>query len=184
LLFRIARHQGERYLLSWSIRQHAYDKSRSCAGENRRGQTVRCPAAGRPRAAELAYSIRQPPFSFPDKIFPSIRPAEIYDLRLPLIVIGPAGSGKTASPGKDEAGPGADSVRHLSPYLVENSRNLYYASTTKTRSGPDFLSFREYLETLRVPEGREVSYSQFSVWLGGFPSATGGDPQAVRGIPA
>jgi hypothetical protein len=51
----------------------------------------------------------------------------------------------------------------LSPYLVENSRNLYYAQHYENEDqNLTFLSFREYLETLRVPEGREIGYGQFT----------------------
>ncbi len=178
LLFKIARHQGESYLLILEvIRQHAYDKSRFLRGA-KIDETKLVPLAqppAEPELPELAYvNPASRHFHFLDKIL-SFDPVqqEIYDLRLPLIVIGPAGSGKTAiTLEKMKQARGRVLYVTLSPYLVENSRNLYYAQHYENEDQDlTFLSFREYLETLRVPAGREVSYSQFAGWLGRFPKA-------------
>ena len=178
LLFKIARHQGESYLLILDvIRQHAYDKSRFLRGakidEAKLVPLAQPPAE--PELPELAYvNPANRHFHFLDKIL-SFDPVqqEIYDLRLPLIVIGPAGSGKTAiTLEKMKQARGRILYVTLSPYLVENSRNLYYAQHYENEEQDlTFLSFREYLETLRVPEGREISYSRFAGWLGRFPKA-------------
>ena len=178
LLFRIARHQGESYLLILDvIRQHAYDKSRFLRGA-KIDEAKLVPLAQPPAETdlpELAYvNPANRHFHFLDKIL-SFDPVqqEIYELRLPLIVIGPAGSGKTAiTLEKMKQARGRMLYVTLSPYLVENSRNLYYAQHYENEDQDlTFLSFREYLETLRVPEGREISYSQFAGWLGRFPKA-------------
>ncbi len=178
LLFKIARHQGESYLLILDvIRQHAYDKSRFLRGakidEAKLIPLAQPPAD--PELPELAYvNPANRHFHFLDKIL-SFDPVQqdIYDLRLPLIVIGPAGSGKTAiTLEKMKQARGRMLYVTLSPYLVENSRNLYYAQHYENDDQDlTFLSFREYLETLRVPEGREISYSRFAGWLARFPKA-------------
>lgn len=50
-----------------------------------------------------------------------------------------------------------------SPYLADNARNIYYANHYENDDQKiSFLSFREFLETIRVPEGREVKYSVFA----------------------
>jgi hypothetical protein len=178
LLFKIARHRGERYLLILEvIRQHAYEKSRFLRGA-RIDETKLVPLAKPPEdgeVLELPYvNPRDRHFHFLDKII-SFDPVqrEIYDLSLPLIVIGPAGSGKTAiTLEKMKQARGRILYVTLSPYLVENSRNLYYAHHYEnTDQDLIFLSFREYLETLRVPEGREITYSAFAGWLARFPKA-------------
>ncbi|MDV7394462.1 hypothetical protein RZS08_23975, partial [Arthrospira platensis SPKY1] len=104
---------------------------------------------------ELSYvNPRDRRIHFLDKII-SFDPVqrEIYDLSPPLIVIGPAGSGKTAiTLEKLKQARGRILYVTLSPYLVENSRNLYYAQHYENADQDlAFLSFREYLETLRVP---------------------------------
>ena len=58
----------------------------------------------------------------------------------------------------------------LSSYLADNSRNIYYAHHYENDDQEiSFLSFREYLETMRVPAGREITYSLFAGWLMRFP---------------
>ena len=178
LLFKIARHQGQSYILILDvIRQHAYDQSRFLRGakidEAKLVPLVQPPVES--ELLELAYvNPASRHFHFLDKIL-SFDPVQqdIYDLRLPLIVIGPAGSGKTAiTLEKMKQARGRMLYVTLSPYLVENSRNLYYAQHYENDEQElTFLSFREYLETLRVPQGREISYSRFAGWLARFPKA-------------
>jgi hypothetical protein len=54
-----------------------------------------------------------------------------------------------------------------SSFLVQNARNLYYANNYQNdaQEEVDFLSFREYLETITVPEGREINRKEFERWL-------------------
>jgi hypothetical protein len=54
----------------------------------------------------------------------------------------------------------------LSRYLADNSRNIYYSHHYENEEQEiAFLSFREYLETMRVPEGKEITYRAFAGWL-------------------
>jgi hypothetical protein len=177
LLFKILRYQGESYALILEvIRQHAYEKSRFLRGAAIDEAKIPPLAPGQASDAglpELGYvNPDHRRFHFLDKII-SFDPAqqEIYDLPLPLIVIGPAGSGKTAlTLEKMKRAGGRILYVTLSPYLVENSRNLYYAHHYENEDQElVFLSFREYLETLRVPEGREIAYNVFAGWMARFP---------------
>jgi len=52
-----------------------------------------------------------------------------------------------------------------SPFLVQNARDLYYASGySNDEQNVDFLSFREYLESIHVPEGKEMVPRVFAGW--------------------
>ncbi|WP_219079201.1 UvrD-helicase domain-containing protein [Vibrio parahaemolyticus] len=53
-----------------------------------------------------------------------------------------------------------------SPYLVQNAREQYYSDNyhNDQQEQVDFLSFTEYLETIQVPEGREVTRQDFQAW--------------------
>ncbi|EXI81659.1 MAG: putative recombination protein RecB [Candidatus Accumulibacter appositus] len=57
-------------------------------------------------------------------------------------------------------------VTHSS-YLAQSARDLYYANGFE-RSGQEavFLSYREFVESIRVPPGREASWRDFAGWFG------------------
>ena len=84
----------------------------------------------------------------------------------PLIVIGSAGSGKTVlTLEKLKLLSGHVLYVSLSPYLVEASRRLFESSSPDTdRLEVEFLSFAELLASVRVPEGREISFTDFNTW--------------------
>ncbi|MCF7888802.1 MAG: UvrD-helicase domain-containing protein [Victivallales bacterium] len=92
---------------------------------------------------------------------------EVFNLRTPIIIIGSAGSGKTVLT--------LEKLKHLhgdglyvtlSPYLVENSRNLYYSNYyVNDKQNIDFLSFREFIETIKIPAGKEISVESFNEWF-------------------
>nr|WP_306671098.1 UvrD-helicase domain-containing protein [Endozoicomonas sp. SESOKO1] len=53
-----------------------------------------------------------------------------------------------------------------SPFLVQSARNLYYAHHyDNEEQNVEFLSFREFLESIRVPAGREVTLKDFEGWF-------------------
>ena len=53
-----------------------------------------------------------------------------------------------------------------SAYLAQSARALYDAhGYENAEQGAEFLSLREFLETLRVPAGREVSFTAFQGWF-------------------
>jgi hypothetical protein len=91
---------------------------------------------------------------------------EAYRHPAPLIVIGSAGSGKTAvTLARLREAEGRVLYVTLSAYLAQSARALHAAlGFDNPKQEVDFLSYRELLETLRVPSGREVTLPLFSAW--------------------
>ena len=172
LLFSIYRFQDRAYILVLEhIAQHAYDKSRFL----RRGVKAdesKLPALDTPAGVEAEPLVYLNPklstFNVLNKVisFDDAQQA-IYTMPLPLIVIGSAGSGKTAltlEKMKESLGEVLYVTR--SPYLVRNSRDLYYALEYENDDQEvSFLSFAEYLASLRVPQGRELQFREFAQWF-------------------
>ena len=171
LLFALYRHDGERCALVLEyIPQHAYDKSRFLA----RGVSIdedRIPAVdaeAADQAPELSYlNPRVSRFHLLDKVLSFDEDQEtVYRQSPPLVIIGSAGSGKTAltlEKMKDASGDILYVTR--SPFLAQNARDLYYANGyCNEEQNVDFLSFREYLESIHVPEGREIGPRAFAKW--------------------
>jgi UvrD/REP helicase N-terminal domain len=172
LLFSIYRYQTEDYILLLEyIANHAYDKSRFLRGVTTLDET-KIPVLDKPpeqTPETLVYlNPKLPRFNLLNKIlsFDDAQEA-IYHLPTPLIVIGSAGSGKTAltlEKMKDAMGEVLYVTR--SPYLVRNSRDMYYAVGYENEHQElSFLSFTEYLASWRVPEGHEVSAHEFANWF-------------------
>ena len=92
---------------------------------------------------------------------------QVFRLPPPLIIIGSAGSGKTALMlEKLKLLSGEALYVTLSPFLAENARNLFYANHYENDGVEvDFLSFRELLETIHVPSGRELAFRDFEYWF-------------------
>jgi hypothetical protein len=171
LLFSLYRHQGERCALILEyIPQHAYEKSRFLA----RGVQIdeeRIPDA-EPEAADEAPDLpylnpRLHRFHLLDKVLSFDEDQEaVYRQPPPLVIIGSAGSGKTAltlEKMKDSSGDILYVTR--SPFLVQNARELYYANNWQNEEqAVDFLSFREYLESIHVPQGKEITPRVFAGW--------------------
>ncbi|HPM87871.1 MAG TPA: UvrD-helicase domain-containing protein [Bacteroidales bacterium] len=93
--------------------------------------------------------------------------AEILALSLPQIIIGSAGSGKTVLVlEKIKALRGKVLYITLSPFLAENSARLFYSNNYENEDlDVDFLSYREFIETLHMPEGREMDFKTFESWF-------------------
>lgn len=92
----------------------------------------------------------------------------IYRQPPPLILIGSAGSGKTAlTLEKMKSAEGEVLYVTHSAFLAKNARDLYYANGFE-HAGQEavFLSYREFIESIRVPTGREASWRNFSAWFG------------------
>ncbi len=171
LLFALYRHQGEHCALMLEyIPHHAYDKSRFLA----RGASIdedRIPSADSGAAGDapvLPYlNPRLHRFHLLDKVLSFDEDQEtVYQQSPPLVIIGSAGSGKTAltlEKMKDATGDILYVTR--SPFLVQNARELYYANGYgNDEQNVDFLSFREYLESIQVPEGKEITPRAFAGW--------------------
>jgi len=91
----------------------------------------------------------------------------IYSMPPPLVLVGSAGSGKTAlTLEKLRQTEGQVLYVTQSPWLAQSARGLYSAhSYENSKQDVQFLSYREFLETLHVPPGREVSYATFQGWF-------------------
>ncbi len=175
LLFSIYHHQEQSYaLLLEFIKNHAYQDSRFLR------QVVsidedKIPTLDRPEESSEKTLVYLNPnhnsFNLLDKIISfDDRQQSIYDLQPPLIVIGSAGSGKTAlTLEKMKQAIGDVLYVTLSAYLVKNSRDLYYAQHYDNPDQQvDFLSFQEFLESIQVPPGKPVTFQAFQQWFSRF----------------
>ncbi len=168
LLFKIVRYAGETYALMLEvIRQHDYSKSRFLNGAAVDESKIIYPDSE--PAEPIAYlNKNNSRFHWLDKVisFDEIQ-QEIYQTRPPVLIIGSAGSGKTALTLEKMKQTTGDIlyVTH-SPYLVQNSRNLYYSHQYQNDlQTVDFLSYQELIETIHVPAGREMTFKTFKEWV-------------------
>ena len=172
LLFSIYHFQGERYALILEfIKNHAYDRSRFLQGDAHIDEEKIpvvdqiAPEEGEP----LIYLNREHPnFNLLDKVisFDAIQ-QQIYALQPPMIVIGSAGSGKTALT-LEKMKQAVGDVLYItrSPYLVHHSRSGYFSLDYMNDSQEiDFLSFNDYLASIEVPDGREMPFRDFEQWF-------------------
>ncbi|MGC3997998.1 MAG: ankyrin repeat domain-containing protein [Anaeromyxobacter sp.] len=177
LLFKFGQHEGRRALLILEVvHNHDYARSRFLGGGEVREEDFE-PAAGRATAEawdglereRLAYlhptssvfHLLDKPLSFDDA------QSAVFGTPLPLIVIGSAGSGKTAlTLEKLKTLPGHGLYLTRSSFLVENARSLYYAHRyANDGQEVDFLSLSELVETIQVPSGREARWPDFAAWF-------------------
>jgi len=172
LLFSIYQHQQQNYALILEfIKNHAYQDSRFLRQVSSIDED-KIPVVLKPdeiNEKELVYlNPGHNSFNLLDKIISfDERQQSIYDLQPPLIVIGSAGSGKTAlTLEKMKQAVGDVLYVTQSAYLVKNSRDLYYAHHYDNPDQQiDFLSFQEFLESIRVPAGRPVTFQAFQQWF-------------------
>ncbi|HDR05810.1 MAG TPA: hypothetical protein ENN84_11285 [Candidatus Marinimicrobia bacterium] len=176
LLFSLGHHQNQIVILVLDIiRNHQYEKSKFLRGaviDEKKLQPFNKPELSEDRTPLVYINPNNSHFRMLDKIICfDPEQEDIYLHRLPSIVIGPAGSGKTAVIlEKMKTMHGRILYVTLSPYLAENSRNIYYSHQYENEKQEiNFLSFREFIETIRVPVGEEVSFQKFSFWYGRIP---------------
>lgn len=172
LLFTLVRHGDEVCALMLEvIANHDYGKSRFLRGAAI--DEAKIPDADAAEAvadaqvvrylnsAHTAIHLLDKPISFDD-----VQEA-IYRQPAPLIIIGSAGSGKTAlTLEKLKHAEGEVLYVTHSAYLAQSARSLYYAHGFEhTGQEAMFLSFREFIESIRVPIGREANWRDFSGWF-------------------
>lgn len=85
----------------------------------------------------------------------------------PLVIVGSAGSGKTAVVlAKLREMSGNVLYVTLSAYLAQTARRLYGAHGYENPAQDvEFMSFREFVDTIAVPEGAEVGFADFRSWF-------------------
>ena len=91
----------------------------------------------------------------------------IYRQPAPLIVVGSAGSGKTAlTLEKLKHAQGEVLYVTHSSYLAQSARELYYGKGFE-HVGQEavFLSYREFVESIRMPLGRYATWRDFAGWF-------------------
>jgi hypothetical protein len=182
LLFKFGEHGGRRVLLVLEVvHNHDYARSRFLgggeAGEADFEPVAVAPASGGPTAggwggveadrlgylnpASTEFHVLDKPLSFDDA------QGAVFATPLPLIVIGSAGSGKTAlTLEKLKTLPGHGLYLTRSSFLVESARSLYYAHRyANDGQEVDFLSLAELVETIKVPAGREARWPDFAAWF-------------------
>lgn len=175
LLFSIYQHQGRRYaLLLEFIKNHAYENSRFLRQANvidegkipliEKIDDIHAPGLVYLNSAHNRFNLLDKIISFDD------HQQTLFQQQPPLIVIGSAGSGKTAlTLEKMKQAIGDVLYVTQSAYLVKNSRDLYYANGYDNPDQQvDFLSFQEFLESIHVPEGKPVSFQAFQQWFSRF----------------
>jgi len=175
LLFRFGEHRGRTVLLALEVvHNHDYAGARfmggECPGEDAFEPVASLEAARAAAPAErLGYvhptspvlHVLDKPMSFDDA------QAEVFRAPLPLIVIGSAGSGKTAlTLEKLKTLPGRGLYLTRSSYLVDSARSLYHAQRyANDGQEVDFLSLAELVETIEVPRGRRAGWKDFAAWF-------------------
>jgi hypothetical protein len=147
------------------IPNHAYHRSRFLRGAEVREEEVLAPESALAQAEPVRHlDLKAPRFHLLDKplTFDQAQDA-VLRAPLPLLLLGPAGSGKTALVlEKLRQQAGRVLYATLSPFLAREARRLYFAHGYENPyQEADFLSFREFLETLEVPGGREVGFRDF-----------------------
>ncbi|MBI3372477.1 MAG: hypothetical protein HY017_12090 [Betaproteobacteria bacterium] len=172
LLFSLVRHGDEVCALMLEvIAHHDYDKSRFLRGAAiDESKIAEIDAADAVKEAQplrylhperTAIHLLDKPISFDDM------QDAVFRLPPPLIVVGGAGSGKTAlTLEKLKQTDGEVLYVTHSAYLAQNARDLYYANGFERGAQEAvFLSYREFVESIRVPPGREANWRDFAGWF-------------------
>jgi len=174
LLFKFAKHGDKKYLLLLEvIYNHEYNKSRFLRGasidESKLIEITSPDAVKESELEPLCFinpSVNK--VHFLDKVisFDELQ-EEIFSLHPPVIIIGSAGSGKTAlTLEKLKTLTGNILYVTLSPFLIENSYNLYYANNYENEKQEiDFLSYSDFCSTLKIVKGREMDQRSFEQWM-------------------
>ena len=178
-------------LLLEVIAHHAYDKSRFLRGAvvdfAKIEQAPAMESSVKVEAETCGLRLRWLPperdrFELLDKpiVFDDAQEA-VYRLPPPAVLLGPAGSGKTAvTLAKLREAEGRVLYVTQSAYLAQSARTLYAAHGYENEAQEaEFLSYREFLETLRVPAGREVRFADFRSWFERHRTALRGELREV-----
>jgi hypothetical protein len=178
LLLQFARHGDETVCLALEIiENHAYNKSQFLRGASLDEAKIEHePVLANAAVAQSHHDTlalrwlhaSRNEFDLLDKpiMFDDAQEA-VRRLPAPVVVVGSAGSGKTAvTLTKMREAEGRVLYVTLSAYLAQSARVLYNSHGYENAAQEaEFLSYRELIETLRVPNGREVTFTAFAGWF-------------------
>ncbi len=174
LLFKFAKYNGQTYILLLEvIYNHAYEKSRFLRGAKIDDSKLKVLKSEKQVSEEEIVGLNYinqntNKFHLLNKVlsFDSLQ-QDIFNIKPPVIIVGSAGSGKTVlTLEKIKQLTGNVLYITLSPFLVDNSSRLYYSDYyINEKQEVDFLSFKEFVETLKVIPGKEIDFKSFNAWL-------------------
>ncbi len=175
LLFSLMNYQGKKKLLLLEIiRNHNYTHSRFLRGALLPEDDKLMPVSGTGVDAEknmpelLYLHPKNKSVHLLNKFisFDELQ-GDVLNLHPPLVIIGSAGSGKTALVlEKLKTLPGNVAYISLSKYLVENASSLYYSGGYENENQEaEFLSLSDYLASWEKPQGKEIYFRAFEQWF-------------------
>jgi hypothetical protein len=193
LLVQFAHHGGETVCLALEvIHNHDYANSRFLRGASLQWDQIDLDDASPPSTSDLNEQAPVLRYLHPersevhvlDKVlsFDDTQQA-VYDTPAPLVLVGSAGSGKTAlTLEKLRQARGRVLYVTQSAFLAQSAQGIYFAHGFEAEGQePEFLSYREFIETLHVPTGRELNFAAFTSWYERHRSAA---KQATGGLDA
>jgi hypothetical protein len=174
LLFKIINFEGQKHILLLEvIKDHNYKASRFLRGglipDEASLQSLTDPAKAEPdQEIQLKYlnqGTRKLHLLNKYLSFDNFQES-VLKLPAPLIIIGAAGSGKTALVlEKLKNLPGSVAYISQSKFLVENASTLYYGNGyNNDKQEVEFLSLEDYLGSWEKLRGKEVTFRQFEPW--------------------
>jgi hypothetical protein len=191
LLFSLVRHGDEVCALMLEIIvNHDYDKSRFLRGaaidETKISEIDTAEPIDEARSRCAICTRSAPLFICSTSRFFDDTQEAVYRLPPPLIVVGSAGSGKTALTLKSSKHVAGEVPTSPTPPISPSARDIYYANGFE-RDGQEaqFLSYREFVESIRVPARREALWRDFAALVCAHAAGVQGCRRApgVRGNP-
>jgi hypothetical protein len=174
LLFHFVTYKEQKYILLLEIiKDHNYARSRFLRGTAEIDEDQLIPVET--PAEEITATATELPYIHPEvKSIHTLNKfisfdrfqQSVYMLHPPLIIVGSAGSGKTALVlEKLKTLTGNVLYVSLSKYLVDNASGLYYSfGYDNDRQEADFLSLHDYLALWQKPTGKEINFTAFERW--------------------
>lgn len=168
LLFMPIKHNDKTCLLLLEvIKNHDYSKSRFLTGAEIKEEKISVEEINNPIEC-LKYTDYNRPVRLLDKfIVFGDEQDNIFQYNLPLVIIGSAGSGKTSVVlEKLKTFTGNCLYISLSSFLVNHTQKSYYSYKYNNDDQElEFLSFEEFLETIKVLESKEITSNVFINWF-------------------